>query len=85
MFVFSPHAPHFQQFIYYIVVFITLIILVNKYKSDSLKLLIIFIFYPAIFSFLGKGFQDIYKIVILTFVLIYSYKNNVFKQKLRGD
>ena len=85
MIVYFHGAPQLPQVFYYLFVFITLIVIINKYKSNLLYLLIIFIFYSAIFSFAGQGVFDFYKILVLIFTIFYSWKNNVFNFQLKGD
>lgn len=69
----------------YSVELITLVYLWYKYKKSSFYVLIILLFYTAIFAFLGKNIQDGYKIIILLITLWISNQRKVFATFKKGD
>lgn len=72
-----------QHLVYYLIVLCTFIYLLNKYKGRWFYISIIILFYPALFSFLGKNFQDFHKIISLLLILWMLYKRNIFSSGLK--
>lgn len=85
MFKFVWFATLPQLLILYFIELITLIYLWKKYRKSKLFILVILLFYPAIFAFLGKNFTDIYRIITLGLTLWISFTWNVFSNFKKGD
>jgi len=79
------YLPLNQQLFLYFVELITLIYLLNRYKKSSFYVLVIFLFYQAIFLFLGADINNGYKIIVLLFTLQVSIKRKVFTSFKKGD
>jgi hypothetical protein len=60
--------------IYYVFVFITFVYFLYKYREQKFALYIILLFYSGLAGFIGKDFQNIYKIII-TLLTIYWLMN----------
>lgn len=74
-----------QLLILYFIELVTLVYLLRKYSNSTLYILIILLFYPAGFSFMGKHFQDLYKFIMLGFTLWECNKRRVFASFKKGD
>ena len=57
------NTSQFQLYIYYIVVFISFLYLLNKYKKKPFLQYIILLFYSGFFSFIGKFIFNLYQII----------------------
>jgi len=80
-----PFGSLIQSLLLYFFELLALIYLWKKYSYSKFYLLIILFFFTAIFSFAGKNFQDVYRIVLLVFTLWISNKNKVFASFKKGD
>lgn len=80
----SSNAGQSLDYLLYIFEFITLIYLINKYRKSSFYILVIFLFFQAIFIFLGTSFNNPYKIATFAFTLWLAISQNVFSFK-KGD
>jgi hypothetical protein len=65
-----------RESIYWFIVFLTFLYIIFKYKSSSIKILIILCFYSGLASFLGKAIENPYKIVLVLLSLYIIQKNN---------
>jgi len=74
-----------QLLLLYFIEAVTLIFLIRKYIKSTLYIIIILLFYPAIFFFMGKSFMNLYKITILVATLWECDKRNVFASFKKGD
>jgi len=74
-----------QLLIFYGFIVITLVYLLRKYRDNYFYILIIFLFYPAIFAFLGKNFQDLYRILSLTFTIWVFFRRKALSIIKSGD
>lgn len=68
----------FQLLLLYLVVAITFVYLLYKYRLSSLHFFVILIFYPALFTYFGPNVHNLYKIILLAFCLYISFKRNIF-------
>lgn len=73
-----------QLLLLYSIELVTLFYLVIKYKS-LFCILIILLFYSAIFVFIGKNIQNSYRVVIVILTLWISYRNKIFAFDKKGD
>jgi len=69
----------------YFVQLITIYYLLKKNANKSFYILIILLFYPAIFSAMGKNFQDGYRIITLIYTLWICNEKRVFARFKKGD
>ncbi len=60
-----PYLPLLPQIIMYIGVFITLVYMLYRYQKDSLSILLILMFYPGLWGFLGHTVENAMKVVVL--------------------
>lgn len=74
-----------QLFIFYLVQLMTLIYLLTKYKKSKFYILVILLFYPAIFSFLGKDFLNYYRVITLILTLWIVQEKNALSKFKKGD
>ncbi|MEI6752111.1 MAG: hypothetical protein WCK78_02990 [Paludibacter sp.] len=69
----------------YFVELLSLIYILRKYSKNKFYILIILIFYTAIFAFAGKDIQNIYRIIILVFTLMLCSQKRAFASFKKGD
>jgi len=78
-------ASFLQLIILYSIEFGTLILLLRKYGRYELYFLLILLFYPAIFAFMGKNINNGYKIIVLILTLYLIYIKQAFGSFKKGD
>jgi hypothetical protein len=72
---FRAYSPVLFQ-IYYLVVALTLMYILFKYRKDVTSILIILLFYGGLFVYLGKSVENLYKIFVLLFTVYISLRYN---------
>lgn len=70
--------PQSTIYIYWIFVLVSFLWLCFKHRKNNFSLLLIVIFFYALFALLGKNTVNLYRILTLGWVLIYLFRNNVF-------
>ncbi len=80
-----PWLPLLPQIYMYIGVLITLVYMLHRYRKDSLCILLILMFYPSLFGFLGTTIFNIYKIVILALTCWCTLQRRAWKLENTRD
>lgn len=78
MFEFYPWARFDLQIVMQVGVLFAFIYLLSQYRKDNLFGLLLLLFFPAIFSFLGSTVNNLYKIVVLACTIYCTYQRNVW-------
>lgn len=65
-------------YIYWLFVLISFLWLCVRHRKNNFSILLIVIFYYALFALLGKSMVNLYRILTLGWTLIYLFRNNVF-------
>lgn len=78
-------ASFTQLALLYAVVITTLFYLLWKHGHSAFYVLIILLFYPALFSFVGKTFQDGYRIIVMLLAIWVSSDRLAFTPFKKGD
>lgn len=79
------YASMQELFMLYTIELITLFYLLRKYRKSIFHILIILLFYQAVFFFAGKDINNLYKIVNFGITLFVCYERNVFGSFKKGD
>ena len=78
MFVFYPGLRFDLQIVMQVGVLFALLYLLRQYKKDNLSVLLLLMFFPGIFVFLGTAINNLYKIVVLAYTLYCTYQRKVW-------
>ena len=81
MFEFYPWARYDLQIMMQVGVLFAFIYLLHHYKKDGLSILLVLMFFPSIFIFLGSTVNNLYKIVVLAYTLYCTYRRKVWHLK----
>ena len=81
MFVFYPGLRFDLQIVMQVGVLFALLYLLRQYKKDNVSVLLLLMFFPSIFIFLGSAVNNLYKIVVLAYTIYCTYRRKVWHLK----
>ena len=83
MFQFYPWARYDLQIVMQVGVLFAFIYLLSQYRKDNLSGLLLLMFFPSIFSFLGATVNNLYKVVVLAYTIYCTYQRKVWDLQSR--
>lgn len=78
MFQFYPWARYDLQIVMQVGILFAFIYFLRQYRKDKLSILLLLMFFPSIFIFLGTTVNNLYKIVVLAYTIYCTYQRRVW-------
>lgn len=78
MFQYYPWARFDLQIVMQVGVLFALLYLLRQYRKDNLSVILLLMFFPGIFVFLGTTVNNLYKIVVLACTIYCTYQRKVW-------
>lgn len=83
MFQFYPWARYDLQIVMQVGVLFAFIYFLRQYRKDNLSILLLLMFFPSIFIFLGTTVNNLYKIVVLVYTVYCTYQRKMWNLQSR--
>lgn len=78
MFQFYPWARYDLQIVMQVSILFAFIYFLRQYRKDKLSILLLLMFFPGIFIFLGTTVNNLYKIVVMAYTIYCTYQRRVW-------
>lgn len=78
MFQFYPWVRYDLQIVMQIGVLLAFLYFLRQYRKDNLSILLLLMFFPSIFIFLGSTVNNLYKIVVLVYAIYCTYQRKAW-------